>query len=66
MRNYQGLVIPDRELRNGEDIKQKQAVYCSKSDCVKDGISCNRCLFYKDNMSKFEQWYLNKNKKVKT
>jgi hypothetical protein len=71
MREYKKLNIPDRKPRDSFDLNKKRSNYCDKSDCgVNKGGTfvdkCNNCLFGKNNIETFKEWYLNKNKKNKT
>ena len=63
MRNYKGLVIPDRKPRTTENIEKKQENYCVKSDC--EFTPCHKCLFYIYNLDSFAEWYMAKNKPKK-
>ena len=47
---YKGLKIPEPTTI----ISKAQAKYCLSSDCYGD---CNCCLFDKDNINMFEEWY---------
>lgn len=64
MRNYKGLMIPDRYPRNNTGITDKQDNYCHKSNCTETNmipICCSGCLFSNKNIVPFEEWYMNKN-----
>ena len=66
MRKYKNLFIPDRHLRTADDILEKQNGYCMKSNCAPPNgkvTDCTLCLFERDNIKEFQEWYLAKKKK---